>query len=137
MTSFDEFRQHGAFQGYAYGYPHKTAYRKLAPPIPLSEAWRDEDKSALFLYLHIPFCEMRCGFCNLFTTSDSNSALMEQHFDAMQRQTEATLRALGSDAKFARIAIGGGTPSILLPEALERLLQFVREFPLAGKPLFA
>src|SRR6476469_2084167 len=99
MTSFDEFRQYGAFQGYAYGYPHKTADRTLAPPIPLSEAWRDEDKSALFLYLHIPFCEMRCGFCNLFTTSDSNNELMAQHFTAMRRQADETLDALGRDAQ--------------------------------------
>jgi oxygen-independent coproporphyrinogen-3 oxidase len=137
MSSFQEFRQRGAFQGYAYGYPHKTAYRKLDPPIPLREAWRDEDKSALFLYLHIPFCEMRCGFCNLFTTSESNSALMEQHFEAMKRQAASTVGSLGSDATFARVAIGGGTPSILSPDALERLLDFVREFPFAGKPLFA
>jgi oxygen-independent coproporphyrinogen-3 oxidase len=137
MNSFEEFRQRGAFQGYAYGYPHKTAYRKLEPAIPLHEAWRDEDKSALFLYLHIPFCEMRCGFCNLFTTSDSNSDLMAQHFGAMRRQAEETLEALGPDAKFARIAIGGGTPSILSTDALEQLMRFVSEFPFGGKPLFA
>ncbi|HEY6227167.1 MAG TPA: STM4012 family radical SAM protein [Verrucomicrobiae bacterium] len=137
MNSFEQFRRAGAFQGYAYGYPHKTAYRKLQPAIPLREMWRDEDTSALFLYLHIPFCEMRCGFCNLFTTSDSSSELMAQHFAAMRRQAKETMEALGPDAKFARIAIGGGTPSILPADALEDLLRFVSQFPFAGKPLFA
>lgn len=56
------------YEGYAYGYPHKTAYRPLDPPVPLREAWQQEDKRNLFLYVHLPFCEMRCGFCNLFTT---------------------------------------------------------------------
>ncbi len=56
-----------SFGAYAYGYPHKTAYRPLQPPLPLRELWQREDQRALFLYVHVPFCEMRCGFCNLFT----------------------------------------------------------------------
>ncbi|MEL6166828.1 MAG: coproporphyrinogen III oxidase family protein, partial [Cyanobacteria bacterium J06628_3] len=55
------------FQSYVYSYPHKTAYRPISPQIPLTDVWSQEEKNALFLYIHIPFCEMRCGFCNLFT----------------------------------------------------------------------
>ena len=44
-----------------------------------SAAGPSERRDALFLYLHVPFCEMRCGFCNLFTTvnprGDMTSAL--------------------------------------------------------------
>ena len=58
------------FQGYAYAYPHKTAYRHFPQPIPLKSIWQDEHRDALFLYAHLPFCEMRCGFCNLFTTTN-------------------------------------------------------------------
>ena len=57
------------YTGYAYAYPHKTAYRELRPPIALRDAWAHERKDALFLYLHVPFCEMRCGFFNLFALS--------------------------------------------------------------------
>ena len=28
---------------------------------------RQSARDGLFLYVHVPFCEMRCGFCNLFT----------------------------------------------------------------------
>ena len=31
--------------------------------------WAGERRDALFLYIHVPFCGMRCGFCNLFTTA--------------------------------------------------------------------
>ena len=55
------------FQGYSDAYPHKTAYRPLPRPVPLQEIWAGERRDALFLYLHVPFCEHRCGFCNLFT----------------------------------------------------------------------
>ncbi|NEE27644.1 coproporphyrinogen III oxidase family protein, partial [Streptomyces sp. SID7982] len=55
------------YESYVYAYPHKTAYRPLADRPALRSLWAAEPKDALSLYLHIPFCEVRCGFCNLFT----------------------------------------------------------------------
>ena len=43
------------YQGYVYAYPHKTAYRPLSPRPALRDVWAAEDRSALFLYLHVPF----------------------------------------------------------------------------------
>ena len=57
-----------AYQGYAYSYPHKTVYAPLTPPRALADVWAEESKRGLELYVHVPFCAMRCGFCNLFTT---------------------------------------------------------------------
>ena len=48
----------------------ETAYRPLNPQPSLADVWADERRDALFLYLHVPFCEMRCGFCNLFTRAN-------------------------------------------------------------------
>ncbi|MBW8808707.1 MAG: coproporphyrinogen III oxidase family protein, partial [Lysobacter sp.] len=48
------------YQAYSYSYPHKTAYRPIEPPRPLSQLWADERRDALFLYLHVPFCSYRC-----------------------------------------------------------------------------
>ena len=103
---------HGSpYQGYVYAYPHKTAYRPLVPQ-PLREVWGAEDRSSLFLYLHVPFCTMRCGFCNLFTTPNPRDSLVPLYLDAQKRQVEAVRRAM-PDARFARLAIGGGTPTFL------------------------
>jgi hypothetical protein len=62
------------YESYVYAYPHKTAYRPLRPRPALADVWRCEDHSALSFYAHIPFCEVRCGFCNLFYT-DAEAAL--------------------------------------------------------------
>ncbi|NJK44524.1 MAG: coproporphyrinogen III oxidase family protein, partial [Pleurocapsa sp. SU_196_0] len=59
-SSLREALNGSPYQAYTYAYPHKTAYRRLEPSVPLSEAWTGENKSNLFLYVHIPFCEMRC-----------------------------------------------------------------------------
>lgn len=101
------------FQGYAYAYPHKTAYRPLLPPVSLGELWSGEDQRHLFLYLHVPFCEMRCGFCNLFTTTNPDSGFVAEWMQAIFRQARAIKAVLRPEARFARGAIGGGTPTFL------------------------
>lgn len=107
------------YAGYVYAYPHKTAYRSFAPR-KLSEVWADEPRTGLFLYVHVPFCTMRCGFCNLFTTANPKADLVTFYLDALQRQAEV-VRAAIPDARFARLAIGGGTPTYLSEAELSEL----------------
>lgn len=111
--------QGSPFAGYVYAYPHKTAYRPL-PPRPLADVWADEPRDNLFLYVHIPFCTMRCGFCNLFTTANPSAALVPLYLDTLRQQVEVLKRTL-PDADFARLAIGGGTPTYLDERQLEEL----------------
>jgi oxygen-independent coproporphyrinogen-3 oxidase len=82
------------YVAYAYSYPHKTAYRPLSPPRPLSRVWADEATDALFLYLHVPFCEMRCGFCNLFTTANPRDDVAAAYVEAAIRQAAVVRAAL-------------------------------------------
>ncbi|WP_326769245.1 STM4012 family radical SAM protein [Streptomyces sp. NBC_01591] len=111
------------YQSYVYAYPHKTAYRPLADRPGLRELWAAERKDALSLYLHIPFCEVRCGFCNLFTRIGAPDELTTRYLDALDRQATAVRDALGDDGpvRFAAAAFGGGTPTFLTAAELERL----------------
>ncbi|WP_171187085.1 STM4012 family radical SAM protein [Alienimonas chondri] len=109
------------FVGYAYSYPHKSAYRTLDPPIPLAEAWADERRDGLFLYAHLPFCEVRCGFCNLFTLANSGSDLVAPYLEALRSEANALRDAL-PEARYARLALGGGTPTYLDEGELGELL---------------
>lgn len=113
------------FQAYTYSYPHKTAYRALTPPIGLRSAWQAEERSALFLYVHVPFCEQRCGFCNLFTQAQPPEATTQAFLDTLERQAERMAGIL-APATFARMAVGGGTPSLLSAAGLRRLFGIAR-----------
>jgi oxygen-independent coproporphyrinogen-3 oxidase len=110
------------YDSYVYAYPHKTAYGPLEPAPRLEEVWRGEDKSALFLYLHVPFCEMRCGFCNLFTTPKPGVDVVTSYVATLERQAKRARSALGEAAAYARFAIGGGTPTLLERDDLVRVL---------------
>jgi oxygen-independent coproporphyrinogen-3 oxidase len=115
------------YVGYSYAYPHKTAYRRLEPAISLRDAWRDEDCSALFLYLHVPFCEFRCGFCNLFTQANPEQGLVERYLRQVQIEAEQVRAALPLQATIAKWAIGGGTPTFLEAGELKRLFTIITD----------
>ncbi|SET25615.1 STM4012 family radical SAM protein [Stigmatella erecta] len=112
MTRLEQMLEETPYVAYLYGYPHKTAYRPFSPSLPLESVWAEERRDALFLYLHVPFCEMRCGFCNLFTAAGPRQDVVEGYLAALGRETRRVKEALGP-ATFARAAIGGGTPTLL------------------------
>ena len=112
------------FEGYAYSYPHKHSYRRMEP-VSLEQLWASEKKDALFLYIHLPFCEMRCGFCNLFTIANPQETIVDTYLNTLQQQAE-TIRRVIKPESFAQIAVGGGTPTFLEMPQLEKLFSIMR-----------
>ncbi len=123
-------RADSPYRSYVYAYPHKSAYRPFAERPHLYDLWAREDASALSLYAHIPFCEMRCGFCNLFTRSTPPAEQVTAYLDAFERQAETVAACLPENSSFARAALGGGTPTYLTADELARVYDTVeRHFP--------
>ncbi|OKK17475.1 coproporphyrinogen III oxidase [Streptomyces sp. CB00455] len=119
------------YESYVYAYPHKTAYRALPERPALRDLWAEQPRHALSLYLHVPFCEVRCGFCNLFTRIGAPEGLTTAYLDALERQAEAVREALGGSGggpvRFAAAAFGGGTPTFLTACELERLCDIAEQ----------
>lgn len=73
------------------------------------------------LYAHIPFCPAKCGYC-AFVTHVGSLKLVEPYLEALCK--EADLRARQrSGGPLRTIYFGGGTPSMLDPEQLGRLIR--------------
>ncbi|MBO4209772.1 STM4012 family radical SAM protein [Micromonospora echinofusca] len=123
MTALDG----SPYQGYLYAYPHKTAYRPLRPRPALRDVWAGERRDGLFLYLHLPFCEMRCGFCNLFTRANPPAEQVTRYLAQLGTQADRVADALGA-ADYARIAVGGGTPTYLTAAELTALFDLLTRF---------
>jgi oxygen-independent coproporphyrinogen-3 oxidase len=75
----------------------------------------------LGLYLHIPFCSSICNYCN-FNRGLFDAALKERYVRALER--EIRLAGDGSDAD--TVFFGGGTPSLLEPQEIGRLIDACR-----------
>ena len=84
------------------------------------------------LYIHIPFCETKCPYCD-FNTYAGIEALMPDYIDALVQEVRLWGAALGrpdgDDAgrwQIGTVFFGGGTPSYLPPEHIQRVLDAVR-----------
>jgi oxygen-independent coproporphyrinogen-3 oxidase len=76
------------------------------------------------LYVHIPFCKHKCGYCdfNAYARMDS---LMPDYVVALERELARALEQ-HSFAELETVYFGGGTPSLLPPLLMTRLLGFIR-----------
>ncbi len=74
-------------------------------------------------YIHVPFCHRRCPYCN-FTLVANRPEWIDRYLSAL----EVELRQLGSPRPVDTIFIGGGTPTLLAPSQLLRLLQSLRRW---------
>jgi|HigsolmetaAR201D_1030396.scaffolds.fasta_scaffold07945_6 oxygen-independent coproporphyrinogen-3 oxidase len=80
------------------------------------------------VYIHVPFCLSRCGYCDFNTyVPGEDGAQVRGYVDALERELELARRVLGGRAPAARtVFVGGGTPTMLPPGDLARLLEAVR-----------
>lgn len=111
------------FEGYAYSYPHKHSYRPLQP-MQMKDVWATENKEQLFLYIHLPFCEMRCGFCNLFTIANPQEDMVDAYLQTLTLERDI-LKDTIQPKGFGQLAIGGGTPTFLSVAQLEKLFDII------------
>jgi len=84
------------------------------------------------LYIHIPFCRVRCTYCNFFQYA-TNTSLIEQYFNALLEEIRwKSSFSWSQSAPFQAVYIGGGTPTDLSAQQLQQLGEAIRRyFPLA------
>lgn len=83
------------------------------------------------LYVHIPFCRHKCGYCD-FNAYAGMDRLMPEYVDAVEREL-AFARERYPFQQLETVYFGGGTPSLLSAELAGRLLAFIRsEFNIAA-----
>ena len=78
------------------------------------------------IYIHIPFCSSRCIYCDFFSTTQAGKRAA--YVDALCREIASDdLPATPADMRVRTIYIGGGTPSLLTADQLERILQAIHQ----------
>lgn len=112
---------------YMYSYPHKLAYRTLQGMHLKDYIGRLSGKENS-LYFHIPFCQYKCGYCNLFSLAGQNEQQMEEYVKAMQRHAVQLAEILPKDAVFSDLTLGGGTPLILPEKLLRRVFSIAENY---------
>lgn len=79
------------------------------------------------IYIHIPFCERKCIYCDFYSIEQTSG--FDGFVQALEREICMMGELLNEQRRFATIFFGGGTPSLLSPRQLERILNALhREF---------
>ena len=82
------------------------------------------------IYVHVPFCATRCGYCdfNTYVAGESGAASAGGYVDALLAELRLARSVLGDAVPPAQtVFFGGGTPTLLAASELARLLDGVRE----------
>jgi oxygen-independent coproporphyrinogen-3 oxidase len=80
----------------------------------------------LSLYVHLPWCIKKCPYCDFNSHEMRASEMPEQRYlDALMADLEAALPLVWGRTVHS-VFIGGGTPSLFSPEAIDRLLGGIR-----------
>lgn len=108
----------------------------LGDPVPRDGAFPDDVTThpdrAFGVYLHVPFCRVRCGYCdfNTYTATELRGARQDTYADEVRREIALSRQVLAQAGPLrpARtVFFGGGTPTLLPPGDLARMLDGVRE----------
>ncbi len=75
------------------------------------------------LYLHIPFCQHRCAYCD-FNTYARQESLLNAYVEALCRELK-TVAASSAPLQVETVFFGGGTPSLMQPAQYARILETI------------
>lgn len=107
----------GAVPPFVYCYPVRSSYRPLPAGVTVQRVWDLEASrtSDLNLYLHVPFCRYKCGFCNLYTVISEDVDVHDAYTAALCTEIRNHADIIQS-RRLRTVYIGGGTPSLLRPQ---------------------
>lgn len=76
------------------------------------------------IYIHIPFCIRKCSYCDFLSFSGTTSEEREKYVEHIIREIK-----LYPEFSYDTVYFGGGTPSILTPEQIERIIKTLKIMP--------
>lgn len=111
--------------------PRYTSY----PPVPFWRNTPDEttwithlktqydEERGIDLYVHVPYCESLCYYCGCSRTITKNHDVEEPYLNMVLKEWELYQNKLGFTPKINSLHFGGGTPTFLSPDHLNKLMK--------------
>jgi len=76
------------------------------------------------LYIHIPFCSIKCPYCDFVSITSDDKGLHRRYIEALKKEI---LLYKELDFDLETVYFGGGTPSLLDPELLSEFIYFIKD----------
>lgn len=92
----------------------------------------------LSLYFHIPFCYSLCWYCACTKVITRNSDRGDLYLDYLEKEMNLTLESIDECGPVRQVHFGGGTPTFLRPDQLDRLGELIhKRFPVDSETEFS
>ena len=101
-----------------------AAVEKTAQPAAAAHTLQPE-KKPLGLYIHIPFCLQKCGYCDFYSEAGLPDDLKQAYVKALCREIGSYGHQLSPEYTVDTVFLGGGTPSILPSHLTKSILSAV------------
>ncbi len=88
---------------------------------------RVRERRELSLYIHIPFCFSLCWFCGCTKVITKDQGRGDVYLDYLEKEMELVYQTIHPDSVFKQIHFGGGTPTFLTPDQLQRLGMIIHD----------
>jgi len=128
----------GSRRGFITNYPNVTQWAGMSDP-------EMRERDPLNIYVHLPFCAQQCSYCYYRVISGARKAEMDRYAEAVCKELVMAVQHYHlQDRPIKSIYYGGGTPTLLQKEQLQRITQTIRdnfstivaaEFTIEGEPV--
>lgn len=113
-----------------YMYPPKGYFTDTTDENWVQEKYKEElgkIMGPINIYIHIPFCSMKCSFCTLFTTISTDYDLYKHYVNTLLQEVNLITEYLNAEnCSIQNLYVGGGTPSLLPKGLLEKLVTAIK-----------
>jgi len=78
------------------------------------------------IYIHIPFCRTKCDYCSFYSIPVKDNDIVESYVNTLLREIDY-MSAIHGKTDADTVYFGGGTPSILKPSQIEKILNRISD----------
>lgn len=129
MNRIEQLKRHGLFDAKVPRYTSYPPANHFSPTGGQSNQskWLAAvpDGKDISLYLHIPFCKRLCWFCACRTQGTQSLRPVDDYVARLIKEIDLVAARLPEGQSLSRLHLGGGTPTLLSPKTMSRLLDRV------------
>ena len=131
MIDFKKFEKYSKPGPRYTSYPTAPEFHTNFTEDKLIEYYKNQsDDRALSLYIHVPFCRSACYFCGCNVIFTSKEDKKERYIEYLQKELRILKKHLNTNRKISQLHFGGGTPTFMNPEQLQRIIDMIKStFP--------
>lgn len=107
-------------------YPSMQAMQEVSAAQVISSNKKTDDHTVA-LYTHVPFCTAECYYCHYYKKFGQSEDHVDKYLDGVEQELSLQEKRFG-ELRAASLYVGGGTPSYLNPDQIDRLFSTIKKY---------